>query len=51
MLDQELQDLRLGFVTLLRILQQAGVLSPTDISTLVGDHQPKRDREGEIETD
>jgi hypothetical protein len=49
-LDREMQDLRKRFVTLLRILQQAEVLSASDISTLVSDLRPKRERKGDQES-
>jgi hypothetical protein len=48
-LAKEVHDLRLRFVTLLRILQQAELLSQGDIATLVGDLRPKTAREGEEE--
>jgi hypothetical protein len=48
-LAMEVHDLQQCFVTLLRILQQAKLLSLSDIATLAGDLRPKRDREGEEE--
>jgi hypothetical protein len=41
-LEEDVQDLRLRFVTLLRVLRRAGVLSAADIAELVGDIRAER---------